>query len=129
MDPWSAMLVLFASAAADARPQVSCEQGDNMAAVRACIYQQHDQEMRAKFERVRQAIAMQSETAARRLDDAQSRWHEFMDASCDYSALAAPESMYPQDARTDCIVAFTKARTRILDGYQREFRKLPISGR
>jgi uncharacterized protein YecT (DUF1311 family) len=115
--------------APSSRTQDACDTADNMDAVRACIYQQHDQKLQAKFKKVRRAINAQSETAANKLDRAQIAWRNFMDASCDYSARAVPEGAYLEDARINCATDFMVERIRILDAYQREFRKLPQNDR
>jgi uncharacterized protein YecT (DUF1311 family) len=115
--------------APSSKTQDACETSDNMDAVRACIYQQHDRKLQAKFNEVRHAISTKSKTAAYKLDRAQTAWRNFMEASCDYSAGAAPEGSYPEDARISCATDFMTARIRMLDIYWHEFRKRPQNGR
>lgn len=115
--------------APSSRTQDACETAENLNAVRACIYQQHDQEVGARFKEVRHAINALSETADNKLDQAQIAWRNFMEASCDYRAEAVPEGVYPEDTRINCTTDFMVARIRVLDAYQREFRKLPQSDR
>lgn len=117
------------SMAPSSKTQDACETSDNMDAVRACIYQQHDRKLQAKFNEVRHAINAKSKTAAYKLDRAQTAWRNFMEASCDYSTEAAPEGSYPGDARISCATDFMTARIRMLDIYWHEFRKRPQNGR
>lgn len=121
----AAVLLTFAIASR-AAPQASpCDDEDNMDAIRACVFAARERAVEARFKEVRSAIAAQDAQAAAQLDRAQAAWKAFMQASCDYSASAAPDGMYPQDARLTCQTDFMDARVRILESYRKQFRRFP----
>lgn len=103
-----------------------CEaDANNMAEVRECIAEERAQRLAATFERTWSLVNAHNAHAAQLLMAAQNSWQQFATDSCEYTVAAKPTDHLANDSRAACWQAFTDARIRVLQAYQKEFGKTP----
>ena len=106
--------------------QVNCEgHATNMADIRTCLNEQHEGNVGITYQKTYTYVKSRDKEAANLLEAAQRSWKEFSEKSCDYTVAARQNSKLANDARANCMAAFSGARVRVLNAYRKEFGNAP----
>lgn len=106
--------------------QANCEErATNMADIRACLGEQQEDKVEAAYQTTYTYVKSHNKDAANFLEAAQKTWKEFSEKSCDYTVAARQTSKLANDARANCMAAFSNARVKVLNSYRKEFGNAP----